>query len=84
MLGNEADDAIDDGEEAADVEAAERVEREVMDDEHLERERPSWSSFLLLGCSKRSSPSASEFEAGSSSSLGQRNPVEFAPRISSC
>jgi hypothetical protein len=72
MLRSEADEAMEDGVEAGEVDAAERVEREVVEDVRSESDRPSWRSFLFRGCSKGSSRSSSESDAGSSSSFGQR------------
>ena len=72
MSGSEVVEAMDSALEVGEVEAAERVERDEHEPERRERERPSWSSFLLRGCPYGSSSSSSESDAGSSSSFGHR------------
>ena len=80
--GRDAEDAKDSGVEDGDVEAAERVEMEVEEDVRSESDRPSWRSFLFCGCSYGSSSSSSDSSEVSSSSCGQRYPIESDPRTS--
>lgn len=68
---------MDSGDDALDS-----VERDELEVVMLDRERPNWSRVLFRGCSYGSSLSDSESDEGSSSSTGQRWPMESGPSIS--
>ena len=81
MLGKDAEDASDRGVDDGEVDAADKVERNEVEVEMSDNERPSCDSCLFLGCSKGSSPSSSRSELYSSSSCGHRYPVESVPKV---